>query len=69
MERIGALARDERTARMLLAAVCEPGDGTTGRLLAKVGGVEALHVATASSPVRGVDGPSWRGGDATWSRV
>lgn len=63
MEQIRALASDERTARMLLAAVCEPGDGTTGRLLVKVGAVEVLDLATPSSPVRGVDGAEltrWR---------
>ena len=56
MEQIRAPASDERTARMLLAAVCEPGDVTTGRLLVKVGAVEALNLATASARVRGVDG-------------
>ncbi|HEY0238699.1 MAG TPA: DNA-processing protein DprA [Friedmanniella sp.] len=50
MHEIEALAADERTARMILATVCEPGDELTGRLLELVGARGAVAVVTGAAP-------------------
>lgn len=39
------LATDERSARMVLAMIAEPDDLVTGRLLARLGGVETIRLA------------------------
>ena len=45
MPSLSEIARDERTARMVLSMLVEPEDAVTGRLLATVGGVETLRLA------------------------
>lgn len=55
MDTIESLASDERRARVVLAAVSEPGDAITGRLLASLGAVATVRLATAASVPAGVD--------------
>lgn len=53
MDEIVRLAKDERTARIVLATLAEPRDTTTGALLRRVGGVETvrlLNVDTVTAP-------------------
>lgn len=50
MHEIEALAADERTARLILATVCEPGDELTGRLLELVGARGAVAVVAGAAP-------------------
>lgn len=49
MHEIEALAADERTARTILATVCEPGDELTGRLLELVGARGAVAVVAGAA--------------------
>ena len=68
MPSLSEIARDERTARMVLSMLVEPEDAVTGHLLATVGGVETLRLAESDSPVPGlgdVDTQVWRGHFAT----
>lgn len=64
MVTITSLAKDERTARVALAATLEPDDSVTGRLVAAVGAVEAVRLAvgTGAFPkkVDAVEGELWR---------
>lgn len=65
MDEIVRLAKDERTARIVLATLTEPRDTTTGPLLRRVGGAETvrlLNADTATAP--GLDEATvavWRG--------
>lgn len=64
MPSLSEIARDERTARMVLSILVEPDDAATGHLLAAVGGVETLRLAESDSPVPGlgdIDARVWRG--------
>lgn len=68
MPSLSGIARDERTARMVLSMLVEPDDAVTGRLLAAVGGVETLRLAVSEGPVPGVgdiDAQVWRSHFAT----
>lgn len=47
----------ERAARMGLSMIAEPDDAVTGRLLARVGGVETLLLIQSTGAVPGVDRP------------
>lgn len=64
MVTITSLAKDERTARVALAATLETDDSVTGRLVAAVGAVEAVRLAagTGAFPkkVGAVEGELWR---------
>lgn len=64
MATITSLAKDERAARIAVAAVLEPDDAVTGRLLAVVGAVETVRLAagTGALPktVDPVEGEMWR---------
>lgn len=64
MPSLSEIARDERTARMVLSMLVEPDDAATGHLLAAVDGVETLRLAESDDPVPGlgdVDAQVWRG--------
>ncbi|MFF2267327.1 DNA-processing protein DprA [Cellulosimicrobium cellulans] len=64
MVTITSLAKDERSARVALAASLEPDDAVTGRLLAAVGAVETVRLAagTGAFPkkVDAVEAGLWR---------
>ena len=64
MVTITSLAKDERSARVALAATLEPDDAVTGRLIAAVGAVETMRLAagTGAFPkkVDSVDAGLWR---------
>ncbi len=64
MVTITSLAKDERTARVALAAMLEPDDSVTGRLVAAVGAVEAVRLAAGigafPKKVDAVEGELWR---------
>lgn len=64
MVTITSLAKDERTARVALAAILEPDDSVTGRLVAAVGAVETVRLAAGtgalSKKVDAVEGELWR---------
>lgn len=64
MVTITSLAKDERSARVALAATLEPDDAVTGRLLAAVGAVETVRlvVGTGALPkkVDAVEAGLWR---------
>ena len=49
------LAKDDRSARMVLAMVSSPTDSLTRSLLEKVGAVELIALADADAPVPGMD--------------
>lgn len=71
MQEIEALASDERTARIILATLCEPGDDLTGRLLRLVGARGAVAVATGGPVPSGIDpvaGQLWVRHAAGWTR-
>lgn len=55
VDTIKSLARDERTARVMLAMGSESGDSLTGRLLRTMGGPATVEIATSSRSVRGVE--------------
>jgi len=55
MDTIESLARDERSARVVLATGSEPGDAITGRLLASLGAVATVRLATSASVPSGID--------------
>ncbi|MEJ5946850.1 DNA-processing protein DprA [Pseudokineococcus basanitobsidens] len=57
------LARDARTARMVLSMLAEPDDAVTGRLLTRLGGVKTVGLLDGDGKVPGmgrVDGQVWR---------
>lgn len=64
MVTITSLAKDERTARVVLAAILEPDDAVTGRLITAVGAVETARLAagTGAFPkkVDAVEAGLWR---------
>ena len=65
MVTITSLAKDEKDARIALAAVLEPDDAVTGRLLAAVGAVETVRLAAGTGvlpeTIDPVEGELWRG--------
>ncbi|TSD58164.1 DNA-processing protein DprA [Aeromicrobium piscarium] len=63
MNELSALATDERSARMVLANIVEPGDILTGRVLAHAGAVETVRALTEEGTVPGmgeVEARLWR---------
>ena len=64
MVTITSLAKDERSARIAMAAVVEPDDSMTGRMLTSAGAVEAVRIAASTGAlpktVDPVDGELWR---------
>lgn len=63
MSAITDLAHDERTARMLLSILAEPGDPVTGRVLSHVGAIETLRLVDDEDAIPGmnrVDATMWR---------
>lgn len=63
MPTLADLARDERSARMVLAIVAEPNHPFTGGLLANLGGIETVELIEGESSVPGmdqVDAAVWR---------
>lgn len=57
------LAHNERTARMLLSILAEPGDPVTGRVLFRVGAIETLRLVDDEDAIPGlsrVDAAMWR---------
>lgn len=64
MAGLSDVARDERTARMVLSMLVEPNDPVTGRIVARLGAVETLWLAERDGAVVGlspVDTQVWRG--------
>lgn len=49
------LARDERSARILLALIGIPNHAATGRLLSRIGAVELIALAESSTEIPGID--------------
>ncbi len=64
MVTITSLAKDERSARVALAATLEPDDAVTGRLIAAAGAVETVRLAAGTDAfpkkVDAVDAGLWR---------
>ena len=64
MVTITSLAKDERSARIALAATLEPDDAVTGRLIAAVGAIETVRLAagTGAFPkkVDAIEAGLWR---------
>ncbi|GAB2968346.1 DNA-processing protein DprA [Actinotalea caeni] len=60
MDTITELAADERTARIILATVSEPGDVVTGRMIRTVGATETVARAVADEVPVGPDGDTWQ---------
>ncbi|MGO1686450.1 MULTISPECIES: DNA-processing protein DprA [Micrococcales] len=64
MVTITSLAKDERSARIVLASTLEPDDALTGRLIAAVGAVETVRLLSTAAPlptsVDAVEGGLWR---------
>lgn len=63
MPTLADLARDERSARMVLAIIAEPNSSPTGRLLATLGGVNTVKLIESENSIPGmdqVDGAVWR---------
>lgn len=55
--------KGERAARIALSVIAEPDDAVTGRVLARVGGVETLRLIESTGAVPGLDRPEamlWR---------
>lgn len=65
MPTLTALAKDERTARQLLAVTGSPGDISTGALLSRVGAVEAIALIERDIAVPGMDAVE----SAVWLRI
>lgn len=55
MDTITGLAKDERSARILLAMLSEPGDARTGALLRRLGGVETIRLLDTETVAPGLD--------------
>lgn len=49
------IARDERSARILLSLIGAPNDAATGRLLTRIGAVELIALAESSADIPGMD--------------
>ncbi len=60
MDTINELVSDERTARIILATVSEPGDAMTGRMIRTVGASETVARVVADELPPGPDGDSWQ---------
>lgn len=64
MVTIVSLAKDDRAARIALATMSEPDDSVTGRMVAAVGAVETVRLASSTTPlpkaVDLVEGELWR---------
>lgn len=63
MTSLSDLARDERTARMVLSMLTEPDDAVTGRLLARLGAVKTVGLLDGDGKVPDlgrVDAQVWR---------
>ncbi|OJU41489.1 MAG: DNA protecting protein DprA [Microbacterium sp. 69-10] len=64
MVTITSLAKDERSARIVLAATAEPNDSRTGRLIAAVGAVDTVRLAQSDGALPTVldsmEGELWR---------
>lgn len=55
MDTLLTLAWDERTARIALATIAEPGDATTGHILSSHGAVATVTMLSDDGPVPGLD--------------
>lgn len=55
MPNLTDLARDDRSARIVLSIVGSPNDAATGRLLGKVGSVELIRLAESEVRIPGMD--------------
>jgi len=55
MDTLLTFATDERTARIALAAIAEPGDATTGYLLMSHGAIDTTTMLSDDGPVPGLD--------------
>jgi DNA processing protein len=63
VESLESMVTDDRSGRIALATMSEPGDLVTGRLVMRVGAVEAVRLATTTGPLPGIDrasGEVWR---------
>ena len=60
MDKINGLAREERTARIILAVASEPGDAVTGRMIRTVGASETVARVLADEVPVGPDGDTWQ---------
>ncbi|MGO2664186.1 DNA-processing protein DprA [Mycetocola reblochoni] len=60
MDKINEFAANERTARIILAAVSEPGDAVTGRRIRTVGATETGARASADEVPGGADADTWQ---------
>lgn len=60
MDKINEFAANERTARIILAAVSEPGDAVTGRMIRTVGATETVARAIADEVPVGPDADTWQ---------
>ena len=60
MDTITELASDERTARIILATVSEPGDAVTGRMIRTVGATETVARTVADEVPVGPEGDTWQ---------
>ena len=64
MPALTALARDDRSARVLLSMIGTPADVATGKLLTEVGAAELISIAEGDGTVPGMDrveAAVWRG--------
>ena len=57
MARLADAVQDERTARMALSMIADPGDVTTGRVLALVGAAETVRLLESRDTCRSC--PRW----------
>ena len=55
MPALTTLARDDRSARVLLSMIGTPADVATGKLLTEVGAAELISIAEGDGPVSGMD--------------
>ena len=60
MDTITELAADERTARIILATVSEPGDAVTGQMIRTLGATEVVARAVADEVPVGPDADTWQ---------
>ena len=60
MYTITELAADERTARIILATVSEPGDAVTGQMIRTLGATEVVARAVADEVPGGPDADTWQ---------
>ncbi len=57
MASLSGVARDERTARMVLSMLVEPNDPVTGRILARFGAVETRSGSPSATERSRVSAP------------